>query len=842
MDRTVSVNAGVFRPFGWIALALTAVACESEFASEPAASAVIEERSPVPAQLTAGDSRVIAIKVVHAGLGELDAPRATWRSSNENVLRVQGVPISGSPDSVAVDSLSARRTRVVVYAVGSGDATLTVTTEASSAISAAERTFAVNVAPLVVQRVGTRSSYGVAEADTLRVRILKLGGDSVTARRVTWSSSNEAVLRVEAVSPGSAGDIETLLADNRLKVRLVAMRPGAVIVTAQVSPSPDMLDTPALSIPITVTAIDFAVGDHRDSVAVSEIDTIQVSLSTPAPLRLTWRSSDESRLRVEPLSFVGNAQLDTMAARRMRIRVVGLQRGVVDLTASIDGLTPDLPELRLRLTVLPLQILPLSWPDTLSVADSVALSVRIVDPTGREVRGLSVAWTSSDESSFVLTGMAAAGRRAASARVAALRPGAKVAGGPFPSIAAPLPSSSTVWGAAIRRDSIRVSLRIDGVASPEAAPINVPIRVMERWVDVATGFGNTCALSYDGRPYCWGQQTGGSSFSPRNLVPARISSAFQDLAVRYRRLAGGAFLACGESATTTSLWTCWGDNGNGLIGGASAQQQLFAVSLWPGVFTPRTLAIGSQQACGLSTASSVIDPVGTEYMFCWSRGSLPTMVSVHDCFNGIGTLGCANNNELVSADEIAIGYDFVCATGPKAGNFNLNSFHLFSVGCWGGNTSGQLGNDQFPGVTKAIPVLGLPGRMHGIVATDAAACALSSTGQAWCWGSGFSPTAVAVHSSLSFDHLTASDFGMHEICGATTSGTVHCWADAATAVQEPMALPVAKLRASVSHKCAIVQTTGAMYCWGNNEAGQLGNGTLAPSTNPVRVTEPRGRP
>ncbi|MGB4835765.1 MAG: hypothetical protein WBP28_06825, partial [Nostocoides sp.] len=45
---------------------------------------------------------------------------------------------------------------------------------------------------------------------------------------------------------------------------------------------------------------------------------------------------------------------------------------------------------------------------------------------------------------------------------------------------------------------------------------------------------------------------------------------------------------------------------------------------------------------------------------------------------------------------------------------------------------------------------------------------------------------------------------------------------------------VAALSAGAEHACALTQG-GALFCWGANSQGQLGDGTLAPRLSAVRV-------
>ena len=122
--------------------------------------------------------------------------------------------------------------------------------------------------------------------------------------------------------------------------------------------------------------------------------------------------------------------------------------------------------------------------------------------------------------------------------------------------------------------------------------------------------------------------------------------------------------------------------------------------------------------------------------------------------------------------------------------------------CWGRNAAGQLGDGTRDERAVSVAVVGLSAAC-GITA-GGSTCALA--GVAYCWG--------------------ANTFGRLGD-GTDTSRTL------------PVAvigLPpgVAALSAGAEHACALTQG-GALFCWGANSQGQLGDGTLAPRLSAVRV-------
>jgi len=190
----------------------------------------------------------------------------------------------------------------------------------------------------------------------------------------------------------------------------------------------------------------------------------------------------------------------------------------------------------------------------------------------------------------------------------------------------------------------------------------------------------------------------------------------------------------------------------------------------------------------------------------------------------------------------------------------LSTCFLDSVGavqCWGENQYGQLGDGTFTASVQPMAVAGLP-PATAITAGDEVTCAIATAAAAWCWGRdnygqlGNATTAsrvdrpVQVAGGLTFKQLSVK--GDVFACGLTTGEQVYCWGhnsdgELGNGTTTDSAVPVAvslargsvlQVAAGDEHACALL-STGAVWCWGANADGQLGDGTTVSSHKPVQV-------
>ncbi|MEQ9257464.1 MAG: hypothetical protein RIG84_00045 [Roseovarius sp.] len=181
------------------------------------------------------------------------------------------------------------------------------------------------------------------------------------------------------------------------------------------------------------------------------------------------------------------------------------------------------------------------------------------------------------------------------------------------------------------------------------------------------------------------------------------------------------------------------------------------------------------------------------------------------------------------------------------------------VFCWGANTSGQLGDGTTQNRAAPVLVTGLGRDVVQITTGANHTCALRSNGRALCWGSNTfgqlgdrtttsSSTPVLVRGLTSIGRIVA---GENHTCAFDSSrAKVFCWGanfkgQLGDGTTQNSLVPVRVKRIDLlnstldgglvstgEHTCAH-HNSGRSVCWGNNDSGQLGNGTTDNSSLPV---------
>lgn len=179
------------------------------------------------------------------------------------------------------------------------------------------------------------------------------------------------------------------------------------------------------------------------------------------------------------------------------------------------------------------------------------------------------------------------------------------------------------------------------------------------------------------------------------------------------------------------------------------------------------------------------------------------------------------------------------------------------VKCWGWNIDGQLGDGSLDQRNTPVSVAGLSGTITQLAVGHFHTCALNADGFVQCWGKNLSgqlgdgtaitrTTPITVNLNVAVLQVAA---GSRHTCAITESRGVKCWgnnsagqlgiSDTTHDYLEPVDVPtitdVQMIVAGEDHTCAVT-TSQAMKCWGQNQYGQLGDGSTNMRTTPVDVS------
>lgn len=298
---------------------------------------------------------------------------------------------------------------------------------------------------------------------------------------------------------------------------------------------------------------------------------------------------------------------------------------------------------------------------------------------------------------------------------------------------------------------------------------------------------------------------------------------------------------------------CWGRSDDGQLGNGSKTYwdggttyygtPKYVVGLTSGV---TTIAVGNDYTCALTSAGGVK---------CWPLDTHGTVGDVAGLTSGVTAItaggdlygsACAltstggvkcwepnHGNVPVDVTGLASGVAAIAAGSGLEGGCALTS--TGGVKCWGNNGTRPTATDVLPPSSGATAI--------AAGSEDRGGCAIASAGGVKCWG--WRGQAIDVAGLTS--GVTAI-VGGGDTCVLTSGGGVRCaglnmYGELGNGSDKGSVTPsnVVGLTSGVTtiavgnlSMCALTRG-GGVKCWGNNDDGQLGNGSTTDASTPVEV-------
>jgi bacillolysin len=319
---------------------------------------------------------------------------------------------------------------------------------------------------------------------------------------------------------------------------------------------------------------------------------------------------------------------------------------------------------------------------------------------------------------------------------------------------------------------------------------------------VAVGASHSCALTSATGVVCWGSNTFGQLGD--GTTTARLGSVVTTKAdgtpfSGQTAVTVGATHTCALSSADTV--SCWGQNAAGQLGDGTTTRSRYPVTVRTSAGAPlntvKSISAGSDHTCAILTNGTV---------WCWGNQAFGATGSAVAAHRGAVQVRTATAF-LTGISRISSGKQYTCALAGTAASW-----------CWGRNSNGQLGDgttvNRFHAVAVKIGNIPLVNLIAIAAGAGEHSCALGTAGQVYCWGAN---TTMQLGDGSTIQRTSAVGFG---------------------AAATKLVGPLKDIAVGQAHSCGRTNG-GAVWCWGQNTRGQLGNGSKSTTTSVVRVRNAR---
>jgi alpha-tubulin suppressor-like RCC1 family protein len=340
-----------------------------------------------------------------------------------------------------------------------------------------------------------------------------------------------------------------------------------------------------------------------------------------------------------------------------------------------------------------------------------------------------------------------------------------------------------------------------GVTPDKQAPTRVG---SERWISLSTGNASSIAVRADGSFWSWGILF---SYTHTYNAPlgAETTPVRLDESLDFRMADGLAERRCG--IRNDGSLACW--RGNALSEPGDAFESIGTYRDW------WKLSVGRDGVCGIR------------------RGGELHCVGYLSFLGGSGGVDDAGEPLRLGSErwrEVAVSFNLACAIREDG-----------TLWCWG-----TLGGNNQGLIVSAVPLqVGTERDWSDVAVSSSKACGLRTNGSVWCWDVEISERPLEgrvlelpmrrVGAQWTWTRLAGLG------CALDDGDGLFCWTPAAGAGGGDETSPTRiapeirweSAAAGNDHVCGIDREQ-ALWCWGENAAGQLGDGD-AWRTTPVRV-------
>ena len=297
--------------------------------------------------------------------------------------------------------------------------------------------------------------------------------------------------------------------------------------------------------------------------------------------------------------------------------------------------------------------------------------------------------------------------------------------------------------------------------------------------NITSGYLHSCALTTNGRVWCWGNNTYGQLGNNSTTNSAR-PVAVAGLGRGVRAIDAGWFDTC--AITARGAVKCWGNNSYGQLGNNTTTSSPTPVQVHGLTRGAKAVSASYFHTCAITAKGAAK---------CWGNNSWGELGdnTANESAKPVGVYGLNKRVKQISA-----GYTSTCAVTTKG-----------AAKCWGSNLYGQLGDSSTTTTGKPVNVYGLGSDIKSVKAGGYHACALTTAGGVRCWG--------------------LNDEGQ-----LGDNSTISSLKPVVVATADKMRV----ITSGFEHTCAMTAQR-AITCWGYNQRGQLGDNSTANRSQPVTV-------